>query len=529
MLLAVPIDFTAQDSDAPPKAHLDGIVVDGVAGTPVADAVIRASGAGGDRKTDAEGGFSIDVNPGFQILSISKPGYRPARLDGRRLPGNTGIPVNLGPGERQSGLVIRLFPPAVVTGKAFDHRGQPMPGAEVQPFVYLYNDAGIRMRSDLPGSAKTNDLGEFRIENLDAGDYFFEFRPSFSDLGDGSLLAPVFFPGTTDPAAAQPVHLEPGFLTELSNISAIPVRGGVLRVTLSNQGDEPRGAAILSVFRKGVGHESFRSKLVQKDAMSGPVELGRLPPGAYFVRASFAGVNGGTNEGRAFIDLTENDTDLMIPIVKLQPWTVTGQAVLETMAGDTRPVSGLALAFYDAGLNAENEFMRLQPPTILTSQNGGSYPRRTLFPYSPPYFYRMQVLNPPRGTYVANIQGATSTHELHPAHGRETSLIVVLGENAGRITGTAVDGAGSPVSFGNVVLLPDNPEDLHRIVTAATAADGSFTLHAGPGAYHLHAWRELFGAPYLDPEFRARYEGQGQSVFVELGAQVTLNPRIFED
>lgn len=529
MFLAIPIYLTAQDSDAPPKAHLDGIVVDGIAGTPVADAVIRASGAGGDRKTDAEGGFSIDVNPGFQVLSISSPGYRPARLDGRRLPGNTGIPVNLGPSERQSGLVIRLFPPAVVTGKVFDHRGQPMPGAEVQPFVYLYNDAGIRMRSDLPSPAKTDDRGEFRIENLDPGDYFFEFRPSFSDLGDGSLLAPVFFPGTTDPASAQPVHLEPGFLTELSSISAIPVRGGVLRVTLSNQGAEPQGAVILSVFPKGEGSVSFRSTLVQKEAMSGPVELGRFPPGGYFVRASFAGVNGSTNEGRAFVDLTENDTDLMIPIVKFQPWTVTGQAVLETMAGETRPVSGLALAFHDAGLHAGSAFMRLPPPTILTSRNGGSYPRRTLSPYNPPYFYRMQVLNPPRGTYVANIQGGTSTHELHPDHGRETNLIVVLGENAGRITGTAVDAAGSPVAFGNVVLLPDNPEDLHRIVTGSTTGDGSFTLHAGPGAYHLYAWRELFGAPYLDPEFRARHEGQGQPVFVELGAQVTLNPRILED
>jgi hypothetical protein len=141
----------------------------------------------------------------------------------------------------------------------------------------------------------------------------------------------------------------------------------------------------------------------------------------------------------------------------------------------------------------------------------------------------MQVLNPPPGTYVADIRGATSTHELHPDHGRETTLIVVLGENAGRITGTAVDAAGSPLAFGNVVLLPDNPGDLHRIVTGSTTGDGSFTLHAGPGAYHLYAWRELVGAPYLDPEFRTRHEGQGQTVFVELGTQVTLNSRIFED
>jgi hypothetical protein len=208
------------------KAHVEGVVLEGLTGAPLADVMVSGPGAT-PTPTDAQGRFALDPNSGSVTLGFNRTGYRPARLEGRKLPGNVGIPLTLEPGQRQTGLTVRLFPQPIVTGKVFDQRGQPMQDAEVQPFVYIYNEAGIRLRSNVPGAAKTNDLGDFRFENLDSGAYFFEIRPASPDLGgaSGSLLAPIFYPGTTDLSSAEPVVVLPGARLQLKNISAIPVRG----------------------------------------------------------------------------------------------------------------------------------------------------------------------------------------------------------------------------------------------------------------------------------------------------------------
>jgi hypothetical protein len=248
-----------------PKAYIEGIVLDGLTGQPIADAIVSASGqTATDLKSDAQGRFSVDVNSGPAMLSVGKVGYRPARLEGRKLPNNAGIPIHLEPGQRQAGLVVRMFPQPVVTGKVFDQRGQPMQDAEIQVFTYLYNEAGVRVRSNAPGTPRTNDLGDFRVENLDPGEYFMEIRPASPDLGgtSGAILAPLFYPGTTDISRAEPISIQPGTRLQLRNITAIPVRGGSVRVKLANQGDEPRGASILSVFRDGETASAVRSQMV---------------------------------------------------------------------------------------------------------------------------------------------------------------------------------------------------------------------------------------------------------------------------
>ena len=175
-----------------PKAYVEGFVLDGLTGNRIAGASIEGT------TTDGEGHFSVELNAGPQtLLDVNKEGYGPAKLQGRKLsgniPANSGIPLSLAPGQKVTGLIVKLFPLGAITGRIFNHKGDAMQDAEIIPFTYLYNEAGTRYRLNLAtGIQKTNDLGEFRLRNLDTGDYYLEIRPSSADLGgtSRSVLAP---------------------------------------------------------------------------------------------------------------------------------------------------------------------------------------------------------------------------------------------------------------------------------------------------------------------------------------------------
>ena len=83
--------------------------------------------------------------------------------------------LTLGAGQELKDLVIRLQAAAVVEGRVTDEDGDPMPEAQVavlrQTFV-----AG-RSHWEQVGAERTNDLGEYRIPGLAAGNYFVSVTP----------------------------------------------------------------------------------------------------------------------------------------------------------------------------------------------------------------------------------------------------------------------------------------------------------------------------------------------------------------
>lgn len=108
--------------DLQPEAVLSGIVLDATTGLPLRDASLEAGdaptvaalasgdddqrvyGSGvitGGARSAAGGRFEIHVGPGAEQLWVSHDGYQGAL-----------IPLNIGPGQRQEGLVIRLQPAA---------------------------------------------------------------------------------------------------------------------------------------------------------------------------------------------------------------------------------------------------------------------------------------------------------------------------------------------------------------------------------------------------------------------------------
>jgi hypothetical protein len=511
--------------------HVEGIVLDGLSGKPIEGAII---GVGNLGKSDAAGRFSVDLRPGAPTLSVSKEGYNPGKLVARSLPTNVpgyisfALPVD----QPWKDLVIRMNPSATVTGKIFDAQGHPMQDATVQPFVYVYSPAGVRYRINLATNApKTNDLGIFRYERLDAGDYYFEIRPSSPDLGGGMMLAPVFYPNAIDAEHSEPVHVDAGSTVQLKNVTPPTVRGGNLSVRLvNNTGEEARAGATFFVGRAGEMGFNLKTGIIPKEKLYEVQDLGSLPSGHYFVYGGFTTPSPGISETRTYFDITGSDALIDLPVNKYKPINVTGHAVLEDGSNDGRPVAGIKLMFHEIGANSAtlNPFT---PPTSIVSQADGTFAltgTRALNPAIPPYTYRIRPFDLPQGMYVKAIRGIDGDMYT-PGSVRDLNLTVVVGNDAGTVEGVVKDSKGAKVPLGGVVLIPDEPSAALRIATATTASNGAFKLQAAPGGYHLYAWGELIGAPYLNTDYMSKISDKGTAVRIAANGHATMDVTVIEN
>jgi hypothetical protein len=112
--------------------------------------------------SDTAGKFVIDkLPPGSYRLVISHPIY----LN----PDNTPGVMTPTAGQVVDDLSIKLSEPAIVTGRAVDEDGDPVPHANAQVILNAYS-GGIR-RFQVVAQADSGDNGEFRITRVPPGRY----------------------------------------------------------------------------------------------------------------------------------------------------------------------------------------------------------------------------------------------------------------------------------------------------------------------------------------------------------------------
>jgi hypothetical protein len=210
---------------APPGATLSGLVVDDGSQKPIAGAQVMLMPSGRmvmpfrDRTrtatTDADGRYRFEgLESGEYRVTVQKAGF--ARLDGLDAP-----ELTVTSGERREGFNFTLRRGAVIAGRVLDEAGEPIVDAQVmvlrKPPARLQP---LAMGSDLrliPAGqmTQTNDLGEFRVFGLLPHDEYYvramprvDFEQS-TEPRPTTLLA-TFFPGTVDPAGAQPISVGAG-------------------------------------------------------------------------------------------------------------------------------------------------------------------------------------------------------------------------------------------------------------------------------------------------------------------------------
>ena len=300
-------------------AALSGRVLRGDTGAAVKRAIVRLAGQDTrDRRTvqtDDNGRYQFtDLQAGRYTVTVSKAGFITLAY-GQKHPRQPALPIQVDAGRPLVNVNIALPRGSVITGQVVDEDGEPMTRALVQVLRYVYRQ-GLR-QIEPAGTDQTDDRGQYRVFDLEPGEYFVSVtlprrrggigaggpggrgaRGGRGGRGGGGFfgafdvedpnatgLAPSYYPGVTMLREAVPLTL--GLSQEMAgvNFAAQLVRmarvGGMV---FGPDGSPARGTQVLLTSSEVMGRRPG-SMLAGRVDRDGYFEVTNVPPGSYTVQA----------------------------------------------------------------------------------------------------------------------------------------------------------------------------------------------------------------------------------------------------
>jgi hypothetical protein len=221
---------------------------------------------------------------------------------------------------------VQLQKGAVIAGKVLDAAGEPMPDVHVMA-MRRFSNQGMPLRMVPAGAGpgqQTNDLGEFRISGLPAGEFYVaamprHLPPMFGGPGvdtttaraqpapqSRTTTATTFYPGTSDQNAALPVAVAAG--AEVGNITFAMQSVQSFRVSgiVVDQDGAPVGGAMVMLMgdpRTGMFGGPAGSARTRDN---GRFDIDDVVAGSYRVNGSIPVMLGGRGAGGGAAGVAEN-------------------------------------------------------------------------------------------------------------------------------------------------------------------------------------------------------------------------------
>ncbi len=535
------------------RAVIEGIVTKEPGSEPVKKALLeliaenQAEGGDYTAVSGADGGFHIEgIVPGRYHLFAERTGLlemdkHRARSDGRILA--------LAAGQELKDLRIALQAAAVVRGRVTDEDGDPLPNAQVavlrQTFV-----AG-RSRWEQVGAERTNDLGEYRVAGLGAGNYFVSVSPppDFKSLieaagvsaesrerSDQGKAIPekaatsyqtTYYPGTTDREQATPVELHAGddfpANFSLTPSPSLSIRGSVVNLP-------PKSSAVIML-------QSRDFSLVLNGAemhQDGSFVIRDVAPGAYTILATVDNTPV-PMMARESLQVGSNSVEGLRLAPQPGGW-IHGRLRLESKTGGHFDPSQMFLQLRSAdgddealgGFSLGDGFSHLAHVGM-----DGSFEWKSVPPGS--YFVQLAAESSANADWFLKsaLAGGRDVSEAGISmNGGAVVLDVVASANGGVVEGVVADKNGQPVANAVIVAVPELRlrAQVERYRKTVSDQSGRFTLHGiEPGDYTLFAWESVDGEAYYNPGFLKSYEGQGSALHVSEGDRKSVRVEVIPD
>ena len=391
-------------------------------------------------------------------------------------------------------------------------------GASESLCFFCTKKRGVKL--SFAGKAKSNDLGEYRIYGLPAGNYLAEVWPPREGTPAGeyyAATAAAFYPNAPAPAQALPVKVRwggelTGIDLELSESVTYSVAGTVGDATME-------GPCFGCVVRAVRIDSSFVVSLPKTARVSpkGFFTLRGLSPGDYKI---FSRRLGADEVSQRLVTLTDSNLE-----------------DVDLVAGRAQPVSG--------------EIILEDPPEGVEATKWTAYVSSTVLPESWPdakdqigedlrfhmesvsaETYRFEVLDLPPGAYLKALRVGgqrlprpeLTVAEDFPLAGVQALIAFDAATVTGQVRPRRSGGGSEGPIEARVALIPKANRGGYVTAKAVeTTPDGSFSFASVvPGAYTLYAMPSMSAAQVMDPFVQSALRTYARAVALEPGGTITV-------
>jgi protocatechuate 3,4-dioxygenase beta subunit len=513
------------------QSSVQGKVVQEPGGQGIRKVIVQLKNASGNSSqdcvtaTDSAGQFKIEgVAPGEYSVSVMRSGF--VALSKKEQEAT----ITLQAGQDVTGLVYKMQAAGVITGKIVDADGDPVPSVAVVAKTIGKVAAGMNggPNEGDAGQAVTNDLGEFRIANLPAGQYVVRAQgaentgpaPNPADRGhqrEGAVYAPTFYPGTFDEKQATPVHVIAGG-TALANFNMVTSRSYHVSGVVVGAGNARMMHLILTSKSGQVEQQGLQE--------GGQFDFPNVLPGTYVARVIEVNMSAGEQAPQMKM------YTISTPIV-VNTADVTG---LQLQAESGGMVSGKFRAEGDEQIAWAEMLVTLRPVAesgedlpgmemgfvngnVVSLKGDGTFEIKDVAAGN----YQLEIgarAEKFRDYYTKSVMmsGRDVADTGFPVNG-ETAVEVLVSAKGASIEGMVMDSKGEPAAQATVVTVPSSGKLGRPDSYQAEKADekGHFWLRGmNPGEFVVVALENMT-EDVRRPEFLQKYDGRGERVELQEG------------